>query len=247
MGKSLYTIISSTRTVQEMPATRQPREMFDRMGAENVSEETLLALILRSGTQGHNVLDMARGLLDHFGSLSAMRKASREELMTIPGIGPVMSQVLKAALELGHRMGNEFQDELTVVDEPAAAARLLKQEAQSREQEVFWILMLDRKNQLIRPPFEASIGLLDSCLVHPREVFREAIRNSCAGVILAHNHPSGNPEPSPEDIRITRELIKAGKIIDIHVLDHIVIGKETASEQEYFFSIRESGLVQFEG
>jgi DNA repair protein RadC len=235
----------SPRRVCDIPKDERPREVFDREGPEGVSDRVLLAVILRSGVRGVSVVDLADRLLNHYGSLTALAQVSVDELRTVCGIGRVKAQVIKAALELARRLGRESLRETQTVRTPEDAARLLRGEARVKDQEVFWVLLLDTKYRLRRPPVEVTRGILDASLVHPREVFKEAIRSSSAAVVLVHNHPSGDPAPSAEDIRITRQLVEAGKIMDIEVLDHVILGRAPAPEAQDHMSLRESGLVAF--
>jgi len=244
MPEELYRIEKSQRTVNEVPEERRPRELFDRLGAENVTEDVLLAILLRSGVKGHNVIDLSRGLLDHFGSLTKMAQSSVAEIASVKGMGPVKAQVLMAALELAKRLSQEQNCETAPISNPADAALLLKEQARTLQEEVFWVVLLDTKNRPLRKPVEVTRGILNASLVHPREVFKEAIRHSSAGIILLHNHPSGECEPSLEDIQITRQLIDAGHIINIEVLDHIIVGKERGNNS-YFYSMREEGTLTF--
>lgn len=233
------------RRVADLPARQRPREQCERLGAEHVSDEVLLALILRSGVHGMSVVDLAHELLARYGSLTALSQASADELARIPGMGKVKAQVLKAALELATRLAEESAPERHAVRSPADAARLLGERARTREEEAFWVLLLDTKHRLRRPPIEITRGLLDASLVHPREVFKEAIRSSSAALVLVHNHPSGDPSPSPEDIRVTRQLVEAGRVVDIDVLDHVILGRAEGTAAERYFSLREAGAVEF--
>jgi DNA repair protein RadC len=207
-----------------------------------------VAIILRSGKRGRNVIDLARDLLRAAGGLGALSRASHEEILAhhIAGLGPVKAMELAAALELGRRAaGQQPAAEPPSVRDPAAAARLIHPLTHALQQEVFWTLLLDTKNRLIGQPVEASRGLLDASPVHPREVFSKAIRHGAAAVILAHNHPSGDPTPSPEDLRVTRQLIEASRVLGIRVLDHIIVGRPSDS-QPGFLSLRDKGLVSFD-
>lgn len=231
--------------VADIPSRQRPREQFDRMGAESVSEDVLIALILRSGVQGVSVVDLARGLIQKYGSLTELAKASVADLSRIKGMGRVKAQVLKAALELAKRLTEESAPTRRAIRGPEDAAGILRERMRTREEESFWVLLLDGKNRLMKSPIEVTRGLLNASLVHPREVFKEAIRSSCAAVVLAHNHPSGDPHPSAEDIHITKQLVEAGRIVDIHVLDHIVLGRQDIAAGTDFFSFREAGIVEF--
>ncbi len=171
--------------------------------------------------------------------------ASSADELRCPGLGPVKAQVLKAALELGRRLAEEKLEDSPRIRAPADVASILREKARVLKTETFWVLLLNTKNRLQGEPVVVTRGLLNASLVHPREVFRPAIHASCAAIILAHNHPSGDPAPSPEDLKITRELVEAGKVLLIRVLDHIILGRARGTEAEYI-SIRENGLVEFE-
>jgi DNA repair protein RadC len=232
--------------MRDFPARQRPRELFEQLGPDHVEDYVLVALILRVGTKGMNVVELARRLLDEYGSLTQMAQASADELARVAkGMGKVKAQMLKAALEMGHRMVMEQAPSKAAVRTPQEAADLLRSRARGLEQENFWVLLLDARNNLKRAPVQVSQGLLDASLVHAREVFKEAIRTNSAAVVLVHNHPSGDPGPSAEDLRITRQLIEAGRIIDIRVLDHVILGHGHQENGRDFVSLRESGLVEF--
>jgi len=236
-------------TVHELPATLRPREAFAQRGAASLSDDALLAILLRSGRRGRNVVDLARDVLQAFGGLGPLARASYEELLArrFPGIGRVKAMEIAAALELGRRAVSQATDEdAPVIRDPASVVRALQTSLHGLRQEVFWTLLLDTKHHLIGRPVEVSRGLLDASPVHPREVFATAIRHAAAAVILAHNHPSGDPAPSPEDLRVTRQLVEASRILGIRVLDHIVIGRVAAAHAGHV-SLREQGLVGFDG
>ena len=240
-----YAVRPQNLRVCDMPTQLRPREEFERIGAENVSDAVLLALILRTGTSGINVIEVSRQLLSAFGSLTALAKASARELQSIDSIGPVKAQMIKAAMELAQRLTRESIGESPIVTTPEQAAAVLRERARVLQHEVFWALMLDTKNRLIGEPKQISQGTLNSSLVHPRELFKKAVEHSCAAMILAHNHPSGDPTPSSEDIKVTKQLIGAGEVMGIKVLDHIVIGHRKHNNASDFLSLREAGLVQF--
>lgn len=232
---------------KDLPKALQPREKFDRLGPENLSDSDLLALILRTGTAGTNVVELAGQMLMRYGSLSALSRASAAELQKdFPGIGKEKAKLLKAALEIGRRLVQENVGERPRIASPEEVAAVLRERARSLDREVFWVLLLDTKNRLIIPPCEVSKGTLSSSLVHPREIFKPAIQHSAANIILGHNHPSGDPSPSSNDIHITKKLIEAGKTLEIKVLDHLIIGRKTCDGANDFFSIRESGLAVFQ-
>ncbi len=231
--------------VRDMPVRERPREMFDRMGAGELPSSVLLALLLRSGVPGVSVIELGQNLLREYGSLTALAQAPLEELASVRGMGRVKAQVLKAALELARRMTEETAPERRTIRAPADAAAILREKARVLEREVFWVLLLDAKHRLKKPPVEVTTGLLDASLAHPREVFREAIRTASAAVVLVHNHPSGDSSPSAEDIRLTRQLVEAGRVIDMDVLDHIILGHVQEAGGAGYTSLRESGLVDF--
>lgn len=245
-ARSDYVVEESAWRVCDMPQRMRPREEMSRLGTANVSDDVLLAIILRSGVKGANVIDLARGLLRNYGSLTALASAPVEEITeSVKGMGKVKSQVLAAALELARRLNEEAAPERYRIKTPEDAARLLRDKARLLDKEVFWVLRVDTKNQLKGRPVDVTNGLLDASLVHPREVFREAIRSATAAVVLAHNHPSGDPAPSAEDLRVTRQLVDAGRVVDIKVLDHVIVGKASTSGARDFYSMREEGVIEF--
>lgn len=245
MDRLEYAVQVDNLRVCDMPAQLRPREEFERVGAENVSDAVLLALILRTGTKGINVVEVSQRLLTAFGSLTELAKASVKEIQSINSIGPVKAQMIKAAMELAQRLARESVGESPMVVTPEQAAAVLRERARVLQHEVFWALMLDTKNRLIGEPKQISQGTLSSSLVHPRELFKKAVEHSCAAMILAHNHPSGDPTPSSEDIKITKQLVGAGEVMGIRVLDHIIIGLRKHHNSTDFISLREAGLVKF--
>ena len=236
---------TSRHRMCDIPARQRPREVLDRLGVTGVTEDVLLAIILRTGAPGKNVIDLAQEMLRDFGSLTELARAPALDLQAYPGMGPVKAQIVQCALQMATRMAAEQQPERAEVSSPESVALVMRDMARHLEVEIFWILLLDTKNCLLRPPVEVTKGLLNASLVHPREVFQEAVRHACAAVILVHNHPSGDPSPSPEDIKATRELVAAGGILGIQVIDHVIVGRCTDPTAPYYHSIRESGLVEF--
>lgn len=236
-------------TIHDLPERLRPREEVERRGVEHVSDAVLLAIILRSGARGMNVVDLADGLIRKYGSLTALARVSVDALASdpdFPGLGRVKAQVLKSALELARRMTEEARMEKgSFVRSPDDAAAVLRETAKPLDRERFWALLLDAKNRLKGEPLEISRGILDASLVHPREVFQKAVLAGCAAVILVHNHPSGDPAPSAEDLRITRQLVQAGEVLGIRVLDHVILGHRTDVRARDYISLRESGSVEF--
>lgn len=245
-GGALIPYPISPRRICDIPEEQRPRETFARDGADQVNDRVLLAILIRNGIPGHSAVDIADALLNRFGSLPALAREPVEEIARIPGLGKVKAQIIKAALELGRRLPGTREPERVEVRTPADAARLIRQrDTASLEVEEFWVILLDTKYRLRRPPMSISRGILDACLVHPREVFKEAIRACAAAVVLVHNHPSGDPAPSREDLKLTRQLIEVGRIVDIEVLDHVIVGIASERHPQGFTSLRESGLVSF--
>jgi DNA repair protein RadC len=228
-----------------MPESLRPREALERMGAENVSDDVLLAIILRSGVRGVNVVDLARNLLVGFGSLTSIATASIEQLAAVKGMGRVKAQVLKASMEMARRLSREQLPLKSQIRSPEDVASIFREEARVLEREYFWVLLLDTKNRVKGMPIDVTRGV--ASLVHPREVFRPAVQRGAASVILVHNHPSGESSPSPEDIKVTKQLVEAGRLMDIDVLDHIVVGRQSGGDHKWYSSIREDGTVSFGG
>ena len=194
------------------------------------------------------IRDSSRYLLNTYGGLTKLAFASPGELANrIKGMGKVKAQVVAAALELGRRMVLENIAGEDKIRSPQDVVKLMFPYVLNLEKEIFWVLHLDTKNTLKREPEKISTGIIDAAIVHPREVFREAIRIAASSIILVHNHPSGDPSPSREDIQITKQLVEAGEIIDIKVLDHIIIGHKNKSNEKtnIFVSLKESKLIDF--
>jgi DNA repair protein RadC len=214
---------AKTLTIHDLPAAERPRERLQSAGAEALSAQELLALILGRGISGESVMVTAQRLLSRFGGLKGIAGASLEELSEIRGIGIAKAGQLMAAVELANRLdGGETQGK-TIIQTPEDVFALLQGKFKDKKKEYFIALLLDTRNQLIRAA-EISVGSLDSSIVHPREVFKEAISASASSVIFAHNHPSGDVEASADDIALTKRLAGAGEIVGIDVLDHIIIG-----------------------
>lgn len=241
---------SAAAPIQELPESLRPREEIQRRGITHVSDDILLAVLLRTGLRGKNVLALAREILIRLDGLKGLHDTTPETLLAlnIKGFGKVKAVELAAALEIGRRAANlRPTAEPPQITTPADAHRLLKPLAEDASQEIFWILALNIKNRLITPPIEISRGTLNSTGVHPREVFRQVLRLNAAAVLLAHNHPSGDTTPSSDDLRLTRRLLDAARLLGISILDHIIIGRASERVPEGFASLRQSGLVSFEG
>jgi DNA repair protein RadC len=206
-----------------LPLSEMPRERMARLGSHALSNAELIAVLLGTGSTGESVLNLSQRLLSRIGNLRKLLDMSLEELMAIKGIGMVKSIQLLAAAELGRRVAKTTPEERWTIRSPEDVAELMMEEMRYLTQEHFVCLFLNTKNQVIGRN-TIFIGSLNSSIVHPREVFKEAIRRSSAAIICLHNHPSGDPTPSKEDIDVTKRLIEGGRILGIDVLDHIVIG-----------------------
>jgi len=213
----------------------RPRERLLQVGSQALSTAELLALILRTGTGGENVLRLAERLLAHFSDLAGLSRATISEMQLVKGIGPAKAVEVKAALEIGRRLVATTPQERPTVTTPADAANLLMSEMMLLEQEHLRLILLDTRNRVLKTP-TIYVGSLNTSVVRIGELFRAAIKENAAAMIVAHNHPSGDPSPSPEDVNVTRQLVQAGKLLDVDVLDHIVIGRQR------FVSLKERGL-----
>ncbi|HSJ55915.1 MAG TPA: DNA repair protein RadC [Anaerolineae bacterium] len=222
-------------TIPELPENDRPRERLLEYGVNAVSNAELLAIILRVGTRDENAVVVAQNLLRRYGTLAAIAQASTEELAEARGVGPAKVAQLKAALELGRRMLAETPDMKPQIRSPADAANLVMSEMCWLDKEHLRTILLDTKNRVVAKPTVYQ-GSLNTSLIRVGELFREAIRANCAAMIVVHNHPSGDPTPSPEDVAVTRQIAEAGKLLDVEVLDHLIIG------QQRFVSLKERGL-----
>jgi DNA repair protein RadC len=187
------------------------------------------------------VVEIGRQIVHKFGSLDGLAKASLEDLQEVKGVGRDKAVTLIAAFGLALRMAEELRREAPVLDNPEAVANLLRDETRLMQVETFQILMLNTRRRLIPPIVKISEGTLDTILVHPREVFRPAIAANCSAIILLHNHPSGDPAPSEADIKVTRDLIRAGQLLKIDVLDHIIMGSRSHERDKDYSSLKELG------
>lgn len=211
-----------TPMIREMPSSERPRERLARLGASSLKTAELLAILFRTGTRSLNAVELAETILSKYGSLRTMARADIKELQTHEGIGFVKSVEIRAAFELGQRLAVEDGLENPVIKTAGDVARLVGPEMQALDREHFKILLLNTKNEVIRI-HTVSIGSLNASVVHPRECFRPAIAAQANSIILVHNHPSGDVEPSKEDENLTRRLVAAGDVIGIKVLDHVII------------------------
>jgi DNA repair protein RadC len=240
--------MSQSFTIHDLPKEERPRERLVKFGEQVLSAQELLQVILGRGIAGESVAITAQKLLSKFGSLQKLSEASIEELSEFKGIGSSKATQLKAVFEIGRRIstqtppykGRELAD-------PEKVYRLLKSKLSDYHKEHFYIIPINSRNFSIA---EISLGSINASIVHPREVFAEAIKSKAVSVIFAHNHPSGDPEPSEDDLILTKRLAEAGKILGIEVVDHIIVGKEEKKEKRKeaknknpFFSFKEKKLL----
>lgn len=221
--------------IKEVPIQSRPRERLEQYGEKALANHELLAILLRTGTKGTNVVTLALSMLNQFEDLYYLKTASCQELMTVAGIGRIKAIELKAAIELGLRISQASQIKIGQITSSTKAGEMLLLEMRGLQQEHLVVLYLNTKNEIIKKE-TIFIGGLNSSIAHPREIFRGAVRYSAARMIVGHNHPSGNPEPSEADIQFTRRMSECGELMGIDLLDHIIIG-----EQE-FISLKELGV-----
>jgi len=209
--------------IKDIPGSERPRERLLTIGAENLSIHELLAIVISTGSQNNSALETARDILSDLETIGELRDRTAEELMKTKGIGVSKATKLLAAVELGKRVLNENR-ETVPIRSPADVFKLLKDEIGLLKQEVLYALYLDLKSNLIAKR-KIFVGGLNQSVAHPREVFRYAVKYSAYQIILAHNHPSGDPEPSANDIEMTKRFLEAGEILQIFLADHVIIGK----------------------
>jgi len=232
--------MSESFRLKDQPVSQRPRERLAALGADALSHAELIAILLRTGLKGANAVQVGQQLLNQFGSLQSLAKASVTDLQKVKGIGRDKAVTLMAAFALARQMAKELQDESPLLDNPENVAALLRAKNLVKNVETLQVLCLNTRRRLIRVD-EVIDGTIDTLLVHPREVFKFAISANAAAVVLAHNHPSGDPTPSEADIKVTRDLIRAGQLLKIDVLDHVIIGRATPERQKDYVSLRELG------
>lgn len=240
MAKRLNPPVLEPLRIKDQPASERPRERLVAHGAAALGNAELIAILLRTGLKGMNAVEVGRHLLARFGSLQALALASVDDLRQVRGIGRDKAVTLVAAFALAYKMAQELQDESPVLDNPENVARLLRAKNLGRGVETLQVLLLNARHRLIRVD-EIADGTVDTLLAHPREVFKSAIAANAAALVLAHNHPSGDPSPSEADIRVTRDLIRAGRLLKIEVLDHVILGRATRERAKDYASLKELG------
>jgi DNA repair protein RadC len=227
--------------LKDQPASERPRERLREKGADSLSNGELVAILLRTGLKGMNVVDIGKQLVQRYGSLHALARAEWKEMAKEPGIGPDKAVTLLAAFTLARRLVREEMGESPTLDTPDAVANLMRERTRLLNSEVFQVLLLNIRRRLMGEPVKVADGTLDTILVHPREVFRSAIIANAGAIVLVHNHPSGDPTPSEADIKVTRDLIRAGQLLKIEVLDHVILGRATQERPRDYVSLRELG------
>jgi len=225
--------------IKDLPDSERPRERLVALGADALKTSELIAILLRTGMKGVSAIQVAEQLLQKFGSLDNLSRAGVDELR-IKGVGRDKAIALKSAFTLARRMALEMRAEGPVLDNPATVAGLLREENRSYAVEQFQVVLLNTRRKLIRVERIAQ-GTLDTILVHAREVFKTAISANAAAIVLVHNHPSGDPAPSEADVKVTRDLIRAGQLLKIDVLDHVILGRATQERPRDYVSLRELG------
>lgn len=222
--------------IRDVHLADRPRERLVRQGAASLSNQELIAILLRTGTRNESVLVLANRVLSSFDKIQDLKDATIEEYTKVKGVGQAKATVLLAATELGKRLYQQHTEDRFTIRSPEDAAAYLMTDMTSLKQEHFVVLFMNVKNEVLHKQ-TIFIGSLNSAIVHPREIFREAVKRSAASIICAHNHPSGNPTPSPEDIEVTKRLTEAGALMGIEVLDHVIIG------DHQFISLKEKGYM----
>ena len=227
--------------IKDQLASDRPRERLAAKGSDALSTGELIAILLRTGLKGMNAVEVGNHLIHKYdNSLQALAKASVDDLRKVPGIGRDKAVTLIAAFALAKRMASELHGESPLLDNPQAIADYLRENNRGYNVEKFQILLLNTRRRLIRMATVAD-GTLDTILVHPRDVFRAAIAGNASAIVLLHNHPSGDPTPSEADIKVTRDLIRAGQLLKIEVLDHVILGQKTREREKDYASLRELG------
>lgn len=229
--------------LRETAVAERPQERLERLGPGSLSDTELLAMLLRSGTRGQDVMTLASRLIAEAGSLAGLLRWREQEFRRLKGIGHVKALQLLAVMEVARRIVIQQQDDAPLLTRADLVCSHLAPVAAGLEVEKFWVLCLNRRNRLIKR-VEVTSGTATAALAHPREVFRAAIRESAAAVICAHNHPSGDPAPSAQDLNVTRLLREAARAVDIELVDHVIVGRAGADPLgRGYFSFREAGML----
>jgi DNA repair protein RadC len=225
----------STYRITDIAESDRPRERLAELGAQALSNAELIAILLRVGVSGENAVQVGQRLLQDLGGLHGLHQASFAEVCAQHGLGAAKAAQIKAAIELGRRLAAQEPEERVAIHSPADAAEMVRYEMGALQQEHLRVILLDTRNRVIAVE-KLYIGSLNASTVRVGEIFRPAIQRSAASLIVVHNHPSGDPSPSPEDVALTRAIVQSGKLLDINVLDHLVIGHNR------WVSMKERGL-----
>jgi len=209
--------------IKDIEESQRPRERLEKQGASALSDAELLAILLRVGMKGTSAVQMGQRLLFLFKGLEGLQRVTFIELCQVEGVGPAKAAQLKAAIELGSRIARKQPEDRVLITSPQDVADQVQYKMATLEQEELWVLLLDSRNRLIQTD-QLYRGSLNSSSVRPAEIYKSGIRHNAASLIIVHNHPSGDPAPSPEDVQLTRMLIEAGKMLEMPILDHIIIG-----------------------
>ncbi|MDK2981269.1 MAG: repair protein RadC [Chloroflexota bacterium] len=229
---------NKTIGIRDYPINERPRERLENLGESALTNAELLAILLRVGVEGRNAVDLARDVLNQFGGLRGLHAAQFQDLCAVKGLGKAKAAQIKAAIELGYRLSREEDTPAVYLSKPADVHALMAHRLAAKLQEELWVLALNTRNRLVWEQ-RLYIGTLNHSSVRLAEVFEVPLRQRASAIILVHNHPSGDPQPSDEDIYFTEELVKAGRLLDVGVLDHIVIAEGG------YCSIRQMGRVSF--
>jgi DNA repair protein RadC len=221
--------------IQDLHESDRPRERLETLGPQALTNAELIAILLRVGVKGENAVEVGQRLLNKYGGITGLHRAPFNDLVDQHGIGEAKASQLKAAIELGRRLTLETPEEKPAINSPADAAALVQYEMSALEQEHLRVMLLDRRNRVMEI-VEVYKGSVNSSQVRVGELFKEGIRKNSSALIVVHNHPSGDPTPSPDDVAVTRAIVQAGKLLDIDVLDHLVIGAGK------WVSLKERGL-----
>ncbi len=209
--------------IKDIEQSQRPRERLEKQGAQALSDSELLAILLRVGKKGSSAVQVGGRLLYLFGGLVGLQKATFMELCQVDGVGPAKAAQIKAAIELGRRLARLTPKERVLITSPQDVADQVQYQMAALEQEELWVLLLDSRNHHLRTE-HLYRGSLNSSSVRPAEIYKAGIRHNAAALIIVHNHPSGDPSPSPEDVHLTRILIEAGQMLELPILDHVVVG-----------------------
>jgi DNA repair protein RadC len=226
--------------IKDQPASERPRERLVAHGPDALSPAELVAILLRTGLKGTNAVGVGKQLISKYQTVQALARASLADLQKIKGIGRDKAVTLAAAFALARKMAHEMQMESPVLDNPATVVQLLRERNAIKDSETLQVLLLNTRNRLIAL-HDVSNGTRDTILVDPGAVFKKAIEAGASAIVLVHNHPSGDPSPSEADIKATRDLIRAGRLLKIDVLDHVIIGRAAAGRPKDWASLRELG------